>query len=756
MKKLLLFTFTLMLVYGSCMAQEIRKSPALSDGGEFSGISALAGPQSTLQSDQMNVWALPSTGSTSGNARIPRNTLNRYQREEYLITAAEMAASGFPSGNTIDEIGFLIATAGVGSQAGTLNIYLRNTTDATYTLGTSWTTTDFTQVSTDANWTIPVALGAYNIPFVGGTPFAYTGGGVYVAWEFSNPSGTIDGTTSLVASCNTTQATMCYGYQNASAQGTALTVTAYRPATQFTNNTLVDIVNITNIYALEKAPIGYSASTPVNVRVANVSSSVSSFDVILTVKDPTNTTTRFTSTQTVTALAANSAIILTFTGWNPAIQENVNITATTSVIPAETWAGNNVKNIQSNVNDAVFGYNYSTAGPSGFGFTYSATGGAGLFAAKFIMNGTGIVNGANLVISGDVANTGNTIYAVVMNSAGVILSQSPNYVIAAGDLGINKAFSFPAPPSFTNELFYIGLAQTQGTAQWYPMGSFSETPQRDNTFYTGAITGGALTVLPITFNLKFGIEAKVGAILPAVYAVTGSGSYCTGGSGLPVGLAGSESGVTYTLYKDAAAQVPTVAGTGSAITFGSQLSGTYTVEGTNAGGTIAMTGSAVIAVNSTPAPVISEVGSTLVSDAPDGNQWYLNGVIIDGATASTYEILVGGTYYVIVTINGCSSEPSNSLIISHEAIVNAKAGQVEIFPVPSNGLFTATIASPSSELFTIRAYNSIGSLVFEKKDVAVNGTARQTIDMRNQPSGVYTVIFSTGGNQFMRKMMINQ
>ena len=65
--------------------------------------------------DAMTAWVLPSTGSTSGNSRIPRNSI-RYQREEYLILQSEMAAGGFPSGYDINALGFLIAAAGIGTQ----------------------------------------------------------------------------------------------------------------------------------------------------------------------------------------------------------------------------------------------------------------------------------------------------------------------------------------------------------------------------------------------------------------------------------------------------------------------------------------------------------------------------------------------------------------------------------------------------------------------------------------------------------------
>jgi hypothetical protein len=96
--------------------------------------------------------------------------------------------------------------------------------------------------------------------------------------------------------------------------------------------------------------------------------------------------------------------------------------------------------------------------------------------------------------------------------------------------------------------------------------------------------------------LSFGVAAQ----LPTAFEVIESGSYCAGEGGLPVGLSGSETGVTYTLYKDGDAQVPPVDGTGDAISFGNQLSGTYTVSGTNVNGTTEMTGSAVLTENSLP------------------------------------------------------------------------------------------------------------------------------------------------------------
>lgn len=63
-----------------------------------------------------------------------------------------------------------------------------------------------------------------------------------------------------------------------------------------------------------------------------------------------------------------------------------------------------------------------------------------------------------------------------------------------------------------------------------------------------------------------------------------------------------------------------------------------------------------------PTPTISGNSSfcsggnvVLTSSASSGNQWYLGGSLISGATGSTYTVTTAGNYTVVVTSNGCSS-----------------------------------------------------------------------------------------------------
>jgi len=522
MKKLILCLITL-FIFGTGYGQKLQVMPpsgniTAEQGDFFDPFNVNNVQNGNPNTDVLNTYALPSNGATSQNSRMPSNFW-KFQRTWYLIKPDEMAASGFPSGYTVDGLGFNVTAAGTGTLTGTLNIYLLNTTNTSWTLGTTWNVSSFTQVASISNYTVPIAVGSYDIAFTGGSPFTYTGSGVYVAWEFGSPSGTI-GTAPVTHDCNNSLSGLLYGGRGSTAWPAVTGTSSWRPATRFINNSINDVVSLTNIYTLERAPIPYSAPVPVTVRAANVSTSAATFDVILTIKDATNTFTRYSDTVTVTALAGGTATLLNFS-WTPTIQEDIIITATTSVIGGETWTINNTKSIPGAVNDNLFSLAYTTTGSSGFGYTYPGT---GLFATKFHMNGSGNVPGANIVIANFAANVGNTVYAVLMNSAGTILTQSPTYTIQSGDLGANVNFSFATPQTFTNEDFYVALAQTAGTVQWYPMGTFDEDPQRDNTFYTAAITGGTLTVLPTSFGLKYGIEAQVTApaatVNPSAFTAT--------------------------------------------------------------------------------------------------------------------------------------------------------------------------------------------------------------------------------------------
>lgn len=91
--------------------------------------------------------------------------------------------------------------------------------------------------------------------------------------------------------------------------------------------------------------------------------------------------------------------------------------------------------------------------------------------------------------------------------------------------------------------------------------------------------------------------------LPTVYTVTGSGGYCSGGSGRPVTLSGSNTGISYQLYNNGMIVNSPMPGTGTVLNFGMFTDpGTYTIVATNTGTTCTanMASNAIISVNPLP------------------------------------------------------------------------------------------------------------------------------------------------------------
>lgn len=65
-----------------------------------------------------------------------------------------------------------------------------------------------------------------------------------------------------------------------------------------------------------------------------------------------------------------------------------------------------------------------------------------------------------------------------------------------------------------------------------------------------------------------------------------------------------------------------------------------------------------------PRPEITVIGNELLSSACCGNQWYFDGAAIPGATSQSYTATQSGAYFVTVTLNGCSSEPSDTVDVT--------------------------------------------------------------------------------------------
>jgi Secretion system C-terminal sorting domain len=158
---------------------------------------------------------------------------------------------------------------------------------------------------------------------------------------------------------------------------------------------------------------------------------------------------------------------------------------------------------------------------------------------------------------------------------------------------------------------------------------------------TGNYTVAATNTFTTCNTLMSGSVNVATNALPLTYTITGGGSYCAGGTGVTIGLSGSNTGVSYQLMRGATAVGSPMTGTGSSLSFGAWTgAGTYKITATNitTGCTNDMTGTVTISVN--PAPTSwSVIGGGNYCPGGTGVHVGLSGSNV----GNSYQLMLGGT-----------------------------------------------------------------------------------------------------------------
>jgi hypothetical protein len=147
-------------------------------------------------------------------------------------------------------------------------------------------------------------------------------------------------------------------------------------------------------------------------------------------------------------------------------------------------------------------------------------------------------------------------------------------------------------------------------------------------------------------------------------------------------------------------------------------------------------------------PEIILLENVLTSDAASGNQWYNQDGMINGATQQKYFPVENGNYFVVVTVNECISEPSNTIEILNAGITRQiEFRNLTIYPIPFANKLVIDFKNnykPVNFIF----YNAAGIPL-----LSGNFTEKTIIDTRHLPSGVFTIRFETGQSIEFRKVI---
>ncbi|RYF71626.1 MAG: hypothetical protein EOO39_13620, partial [Cytophagaceae bacterium] len=253
------------------------------------------------------------------------------------------------------------------------------------------------------------------------------------------------------------------------------------------------------IYTLGKLP---TAALPHVVQAAIVNlgtATLTNQSVTLTVSGA-NT---FTNTQTIPSLQAGYYAVVSFAALPATMTTGINNVAVT--VPTDNNTNNNSLSVQQTITSGTFSTVASDQTMATNGFVIGAPTTGGIYATKYTTQKAGTVTSVSVYITEAGTSTtsttsvGKTVYGVVLSPAGVLLGQSPNYVIQSTDIGTYKTFNITTPPAVAaGGSFLAGLAQPVYTGvRFYPMAIQNEVPTRGDTYFSAPIAGGTLTDLSI-------------------------------------------------------------------------------------------------------------------------------------------------------------------------------------------------------------------------------------------------------------------
>lgn len=441
---------------------------------------------------------------TTTQVRAPNGlSTHAYLRASSLVLASELTT--IPMSTTLTSFGFTTTAGASSAVTGTMTVYLENTTDVTFNKGTTWSTI-ISPMTTVYTGTYVVPANATTIDLTLSTPFVYTGGGIYVAYDFVS-SGPFATPNPATYGANSALTNGCVSGSSSVSAPTTLGTTNFRPSFRWgypnplTNDVSVEYVNTMGDVALALS----IPSIPLSAIVKNNSNAALTNIPVTANMTGANS---FANTQTVSSLGAGATTTVNFgTGWMPLTAGASTITVS---VPSDQNNGNNSRNFNNMTSCNTGGFAQNPAN-----FTQSIGFGAasGILSTLVQLPVNATVNGVNVAIASNTPSIGRDVYGVMLDASGNILTTSSNTLtIANGNLGTIHSFSFTSPQSVTaGQTWYVGMAQTATAGfTYYPFGSYV-SPYLNSSYHTNAITGGTLALL--TTNLgQFGITAQFAGV----------------------------------------------------------------------------------------------------------------------------------------------------------------------------------------------------------------------------------------------------
>jgi hypothetical protein len=161
-----------------------------------------------------------------------------------------------------------------------------------------------------------------------------------------------------------------------------------------------------------------------------------------------------------------------------------------------------------------------------------------------------------------------------------------------------------------------------------------------------------------------------------------------------------------------------------------------------------------------PMPIITvNVDDLISSGGFISYQWYLNDTAITvNGNFQTYHATTGGNYYVeVVDQWGCMGQSS---VIEHSCVCvgieeNDVNYNLDIFPNPTNGVFTMNVGFELPVDMRLELTNILGQPVINVEDVKNTQNLRRDYNLNHLAQGVYIFTIRTGEQTIVRRVVKN-
>lgn len=156
-------------------------------------------------------------------------------------------------------------------------------------------------------------------------------------------------------------------------------------------------------------------------------------------------------------------------------------------------------------------------------------------------------------------------------------------------------------------------------------------------------------------------------------------------------------------------------------------------------------------------PVFPLSGGSPLGGAYSGNGVYEN----NGIYYFNPEAAGLGNHVITYTYadqNACENYAADEVYVVEIVGINEiiDGVQLEIYPNPSNGIFTIKLSSGANEAMNLRIVNNLGKIVYAEYDVQLGESFIRNVDLSDNAEGLYFINLSSTEANYMKKIIIRQ